>query len=164
MKQLSITLGLALLLAPLPALAQSGRNPAVDKVRAAYAQASDAGNLAALVALFTNDAVVMPPNHPMVKGKAAIETFHKGLFDSAKVSNVMITATQTACMTNSCYDIGTYSQMVTPKDGTGSKETGKYMVVLNKEADGSMKIAYEIWNADSPPPMPHMMMMGKPAR
>jgi ketosteroid isomerase-like protein len=50
--------------------------------------------------------------------------------------------------------VGTYRMAVTPKKA-GAKplpvEQGKYIEVMKKQPDGSWKIVYDIWNADTPP-------------
>ena len=45
----------------------------IAKVSDAYVKASLAADAKAIAALYTEDAVEMPPNQPMVKGRAAIE-------------------------------------------------------------------------------------------
>jgi ketosteroid isomerase-like protein len=50
--------------------------------------------------------------------------------------------------------IGTYKMTLTPKKA-GAKplptDEGKYIEVLKRQADGSWKIAYDIWNPNAPP-------------
>ena len=156
MKRLGIVVMMLSCVAP-SAWAQAGKNPDVDKVRMAYQKAAVAGDVPALVALYTNDAVVMPPDMPMVKGKANVEAFHKKMQAMAKLSDVQITPTDTQIIGDTAIDAGTYRQTVTPTGGKPMADVGKYIVILKKQADG-WKLAYEIYNADQPaPPMPSTM-------
>jgi uncharacterized protein (TIGR02246 family) len=138
--------------------AQAGKSPAVDKLRAAYEKAAAAGNVQDLVALYAADAIVMPPDAPMVKGKANIEAFHRKNFEMAALSNVNITPLETEVSGDTVIEVGTYTQTVTPKGGQAMAEAGKYVVVLKKQADNSWKLAYEIFNSDKPMTMPPSTM------
>jgi uncharacterized protein (TIGR02246 family) len=135
------------------AWAQSMKYPDVDKTRDAYVKAANAADVPGLVALYTSDAVLMPPDMPLVKGRANIEAFHRKMMDMAKLSNVTITPMTTEMVGDTAVDAGTYRQTVTPKGGTPMQETGKYVVLLKKEA-GGWKLAYEIYNSDKPMTMP----------
>jgi hypothetical protein len=50
--------------------------------------------------------------------------------------------------------VGNYRLNVTPKEAGATPlptENGKYMQIMRKQADGSWKIAYDMWNADAKP-------------
>jgi ketosteroid isomerase-like protein len=147
-----------LLLVPAIAVwAQTGKYPDIDKVRTAYTNATESGNLASLMMLYQSDAVVMPPEMPSVKGKTDIEAFHKKMMGMATMSNVNISPTHTEVSGDTAIDVGTYSQSVKPKSGStmaAHTETGKYIVILKKQPDSSWKVAYEIYNTDKPMTMP----------
>jgi uncharacterized protein (TIGR02246 family) len=150
MRQLVLAVSVVMCTAP---LASAQMDQGVGKVRSAYQKAAEAGDVQGLMALYTDDAVLMPPESPMVKGKAAIEAFHKKMTGMASVSNVRITPTDTKVMGDMAYDVGTFSQTVTPKGGTAMMESGSYVVVLAKQPDGNWKLKYEIYNSDKPSPM-----------
>jgi ketosteroid isomerase-like protein len=50
--------------------------------------------------------------------------------------------------------VGNYRLNVTPREA-GAKpfptEDGKYMQIMRKQADGSWKIAYDMWSSDAKP-------------
>ena len=55
------------------------------------------------------------------------------------------------------YDAGTHTIRLTPKTGGETIEgTGKQVVTLALQADGSWKITNMIFNMDAPMPMPPM--------
>ena len=85
-KQLISTLGLALLTAG--AMAQTTATKAQSSLARVYAQrlaeweaAANRKDASSIAALYTEDALLMPPNAPAVRGRAAVEAFFKGLFD-----------------------------------------------------------------------------------
>ena len=138
-------LTLALTLSSVPLLAmQTGSQPA--------STASDkAMNAKAIAALYTEDAVEMPPNAPSVKGRAAIQQMYEKNFKEAKTGNFAVTHVDSRSSGDVGYDVGTYRQTITPTGGTEMKDTGKYIVVL-KRVGGSWKVAHAIYNSDLPPP------------
>jgi uncharacterized protein (TIGR02246 family) len=138
-----------------PAAAQGGKGSQSEAIRAiadAYVKATLASDAKAIAALYTDDAMEMPPNTPMVKGRAAIEQYYQKLFGSGtKMGTFSITHLETTAVGDNGYDVGTYQQSMTPKGAAPVKETGKYTVILKRSA-GAWKVAYAIYNSDQPPP------------
>jgi uncharacterized protein (TIGR02246 family) len=159
MKMLTVVLSLCTV--PLLALqtgAQPGRggganDPAIIAVADQYVKATLAADAKAIAALYTDDAVEMPPNEPAVKGKAAIQQLYEKNFKSAKIGPFTLTHQESRASGDTGYDVGTYRQIMTPADGSPIKDSGKY-VVIHKRTGGSWKIAYAIYNSDLPPPPP----------
>jgi uncharacterized protein (TIGR02246 family) len=135
---------------------QGGRgthDAAIAAVADQYVKATLAGDAKALAALYTEDAVEMPPNEPAVKGRAAIQQMYEKSFKGAKIGSFAITHIESHSTGDMGFDSGTYRQSVTPAGGTEIKDTGKYVVIL-KRVSGSWKVAYAIYNSDLPPPPP----------
>jgi uncharacterized protein (TIGR02246 family) len=122
----------------------------IAQVSDAYVKASLAADAKAIAALYTEDAVEMPPNHPMVKGRTAIEQYYTKQFGgTAKLQSFALAHTESNASGDIGYDVGTYRQTIT--DGQHPMtDSGKYMVVL-KRAGGAWKVAYAIYNSDLPP-------------
>jgi uncharacterized protein (TIGR02246 family) len=136
---------------------QAGRqaaasDPAIRQVADSYVKASLAGDAKAIAALYTDDAVEMPPNQPPIKGRAAIEGYYTKLMSGAKMGSFTLTHIESRASGEAGYDVGTYQQSMTPPGATAPmKETGKYVVVL-KRTGGAWKVAYAIYNSDQAPP------------
>lgn len=128
----------------------------VVKVRDAYIAAVQRGDAKAVAGLYTEDAIEMPPNEGMVKGRPAIEKFNAGQLTDNAVT-LALTPIEATATGDVAYDVGTYSQTITPKKG-GAKpimDRGKYVVVLRRSADNTWRVKYAIYNSDLPPqPMP----------
>ena len=124
----------------------------VAQVRDAYLKASNAGDAKAIAALYTPDAVEMPPNEPMVKGRPAIESYYQKQMGQMSVK-LALTAIETRTAGEWGYDVGTYTQTLTPKTGGGKpiEDRGKYVVLLKKGADGKWLVSHAIYNSDLPP-------------
>ena len=126
---------------------------AIKAVADAYVKATLAGDAKAIAALYTDDAVEMPPNQPMIKGKDAIQQFYeKEMASGMKMTSFTVTHLDTNASGDRGYDVGTYRQSLTLKGASAPvSDSGKYTVILKRSAAG-WKVAYAIYNSDQPPP------------
>jgi uncharacterized protein (TIGR02246 family) len=135
-----IALGLALLAGP--ALAQS--KAAIQKLNDQWAAAFNKGDAAALAAMYTADAYVLPAGAPMVKGRTDIQKFMGGAVQ--QLGDIKITTLEVKPLGgNSAREIGTATFKTkgqTPQDGAL-----KYAVVWQREG-GQWKLLQDIWNMD----------------
>jgi ketosteroid isomerase-like protein len=107
----------------------------------------NAGNLAAVQALYAADGCRMPPNQEAVHGSEAILAQLKAGKDRglAKVKIVVTTAESNADLG---YGTGTY--VITGADGS-HVDHGKWMLV-SKKSNGTWKTQCDIFNSDMPMP------------
>ena len=153
MKVLAIAGILALAAVSASAQQKSADEAAIAKVRSAYEAAAGAQDGAALAKLFAAEGVEMPPNAPAVKGRAAIEAFHKAFAKQWMMHGMTITPTQTKIVGATAYDVGTYKQGLMSQTGGGMiDDKGKYIVLLEKDAGGAWLVTHAIYNSDIPPP------------
>jgi uncharacterized protein (TIGR02246 family) len=132
-----------------PAGLSAADEAAVRGVDESWAKAATAGDANAVGALYASDATIMAPGMASVKGEAT--KFWSDFFGSMNVQAELTTATVEG-RGDLAFASGTYRMTLTPKK-PGAKpyptEEGKYLEVLKKQADGSWKIAYDIWNASA---------------
>src|SRR4029450_2295495 len=126
--------------------------PEIVRVANAYVKAMLASDAAVVAALYQEDAVEMPNCRPLVKGRAEIEQYFRGLMKEAKITTFVLTHTESTISGDTAYDVGTYTQRLSTRDGIVD-DTGKYIVML-KRTGGEGKIAYAIHNSDRPSMMP----------
>src|SRR5581483_8063932 len=105
-----------------------------------------------IVSHYADDATLMIPNMPLLKGKDAI---HKGVAEMTADKNLALSfVTSSAEVAKSgdiAYTQGTYTLTVTdPKTKKPITERGKYVTVYQKQPDGSWKAVEDINNADAP--------------
>ena len=126
---------------------------AIAKARTAFQTAAGTQDGAAIAKLFTTDGVEMPPNAPAAKGRAAIEAFHKAFGQQWMMHGMTITSTGLKVSGDAAHDVGTYKQQLMPmKGGPVVDDTGKYVVLLKKDASGAWWITHAIYNSDLPLP------------
>ncbi len=101
-----------------------------------------------LVALYTDDARIMPPNGVMKTGKAAVREEFGAMIDANLGGELNTLEAKVAGDIG--YRVGTYNLNANgvPVD------TGKYIEVWHRGSDGEWRIASDIWNSDNPPAPP----------
>ena len=135
-------------------------NPALDKLNAEFVAAFNAKDAAKLASFYTEDATLMPPNAPMVKGRPNIEAFWRSAFDQG-LSNLKLRPFDSAVAGDQGYEAGTATMDMKPagKDagaapagssGRAVTDTSKYVVVF-KRVGQEWRMAYAIFNSDAAP-------------
>ena len=115
-----------------------------------YADAFNRGDIAAIAALHTEDVVYLPPNASAVSGRQGVESTAKELLD-AGWKNMSFSSVQVGSDGDLAYHVGTFS-IDAPTDEGMTTETGKFVDVYKRQADGSWKIHVTIFNSDTPLP------------
>jgi uncharacterized protein (TIGR02246 family) len=115
-----------------------------------FVEALLAGDWAAFAALYTEDAVVMPPNVPVVEGRVALQAFLEPL---SRFTQVELTIVQIDGRGDLAFVRATYSETFIV-EGTPEPihDTGKYVQIWRQQPDGTWLIAINIWNSDLPLP------------
>ena len=134
--------------------AQAQKSKAADAIRAAdqqWEKAAAAKDLDKTVSFCLPDGSVLPPNAPIATGSAAIRKVFAGYFGLPKMS-LTWTAVDAGAATSGDlgYSRGTYRLSFTDASGKPVVDTGKYVTVWHKQADGSWKVLADIFNSDLP--------------
>jgi ketosteroid isomerase-like protein len=139
--------------APAPARSSGKADPAIVKIADAYVKATLASDPKAVGALYTEDAVELPPNQPLIKGRAAIEQYYAKFFATGKLGAFTLDHLESTASGTVGFDVGTYKQSIAMKDGKTVTDTGKYTVIV-KKVGADWKVAYAIYNSDQQPMPP----------
>jgi uncharacterized protein (TIGR02246 family) len=123
---------------------------AVRAVDAEWARAATAGDAKAVTAVYASDATLLPPNEAEVKGEA-VGKYNADMLRTYPAKMELSTATVEG-RGDLAYAVGTWRATPTAKKGAKAlpPEEGKYLEVLKKQADGSWKIVYDMWNSNAP--------------
>jgi uncharacterized protein (TIGR02246 family) len=135
---------------------QGKTDPALDKLAKEFMAAFNAKDAAKVASFYAEDAVVMPPNHALVKGRANIEAFFKQEFQQG-VTNLQLRPMESAIAGAQAFEAGT-STVTIKGGGVGGSgaavtDNGKYLTTF-KRVGADWKITYDIFNSDQPPPPP----------
>jgi uncharacterized protein (TIGR02246 family) len=142
--------------APEQAAPPAAPDPAAVRqtIEAANARQVDAilkGDAQAAVANYADDAVFMNPGAPAAQGKAALVDLFTGMIQQGSFSDVKMQTVDVVVSGDLAVENGTYRWTLTPKGGKAMPDSGKYMTVWRKQADGGWKIIRDINNSDVPP-------------
>jgi uncharacterized protein (TIGR02246 family) len=130
---------------------QPGAAPDEAAIRAMtseYMAAVAAGDLRRFLAVFRDDVIVMPPDHPTARGRDAFTAFVKPFFDEFTLSETM---SYDEIRVAGDWAVGTftYTFTTTPKAaGVPSQELGKGIWLFGRSADGAWRITHAAWNRD----------------
>ncbi|MFN8635300.1 MAG: nuclear transport factor 2 family protein [Chloroflexota bacterium] len=123
---------------------------AVRALDAAFIRHGNAQDAAALTrAFYAEDAVLLPPGAARVSGADAIQAFWAA-FIAAGAADISIETTNIWEAGDLGYGIGTYACTQPAPDGGRVHDTGKYLVVYRRQADGSWKAVADQFNSDLP--------------
>jgi uncharacterized protein (TIGR02246 family) len=117
---------------------------AIEDKNAAVKNAYNRGDAAGCAAVFTEDALFLPPNQPLLRGKKAIQELIQGWIDNigGTMSNPMM---EYAVEGDLAFQVATYAF----KD-TKTPDEGKFVEIFRRQPDGSWKIYLTIYNSDKP--------------
>jgi uncharacterized protein (TIGR02246 family) len=141
--------------------AQGGGNEAqdraaIEKLRDDFQAAWNSNDAQRAAALYADDAVRMAPGAPTITGRSGIAQEMQQMFTQFEKATLQLSGQETRIMGGGwAFDRGAYTLNATPKGGGPPiADKGKYFVLLQKQTDGSWKVARDIDNSDTPPPMP----------
>lgn len=125
-----------------------GVDSAADRLLAALrANASDS-----LMVLMSDEVVLMPPNEPVLKGKAAVRTWYDQLLTQLRTSSLTITNREVLIGGDWATELATFEWGLVPvAGGPPVIDRGSYVQVWHHEPDGQWLFTREIWNSMIPP-------------
>ena len=119
---------------------------------ASWMQSFNSGNAGAVVALYADDAALMPPNAPQARGVAAIkEAIAKEIAGAKKAGVTLAVGTdEVGVAGDMAWHAGTY---VVKDKGGKTVDAGKFLEAWERK-NGKWRIARDMWNSDNAPAAP----------
>lgn len=118
---------------------EGGSKRAIEAAVQRYVEASNQGDADALASLYADDAVLLPPDHEPVRGRAAIGDFwRQGTDEGLEVTTLTVEVDG-----DLGYLVGRYHLPATDEEPADS---GKYVMCLKRQRDGAWKVTADIWN------------------
>jgi uncharacterized protein (TIGR02246 family) len=129
---------------------------AINKIRDAYSAAWKAGDAERLGSLVSTDVVFYPTNAPAVTGRDAFVADQKKQFADATPNDFAIKSEEMRLAGGWAFDRGTVDISLTPKAKGAKMMTfqSRYIVVLQRQGDGSWLLTRGIDNTPVPMPPP----------
>ena len=121
---------------------------AITAVSKARADAFNQGNAAGIAVHFTDDALLMAPDQPTLKGKAAVQAYYQHIFDEYE-TRLKSYYEEVKVSGQIGYGRGFAEVALIPKRGGQTlMSTAKYINIMKREADGTWKTTHDIWNGN----------------
>jgi ketosteroid isomerase-like protein len=121
--------------------------PDQQAIRAATSMletAFNAKDVEKILTVYTENAVFMPPNKPLLRGRASLKSFYDGQM-TAGSKDLKMTPADVSGHGPLAYESGAYSMT----NGT-VPDRGKYLFIF-RNTNGNWKIEYTSWSSDLPP-------------
>jgi uncharacterized protein (TIGR02246 family) len=135
-----------------PAADTAADEAALKAATLTWLEAYNAGDVEKIVALYAEDAVLMPPHAPVANGHAAIRAFLTADTTGAKAAGIkLVPGTSTAGVAG---DTGWESGSYTVTNASGATvDSGSYLSVSRK-SNGRWLYYRDTYNSDRPLPAP----------
>jgi len=125
---------------------------AIAIATAQFQAAENAGDVDRFRDFFADDLVMMGPNGPAVTGADSVATLMR-VFHNAYSVQVKYDSEEIVVFGDWAFDRGVSRYTVTPKAGGAQiQETGKYLYLYHRQADGSWRQSRVMWNSSDPQP------------
>ena len=127
---------------------------ALRDLDAQWSKAAAARNVDAAVSYYSDDATLLAPNAPAVSDKQSIRAAWSALLGPDTSLSWQASKVEVARSSDLAYLMGVYQ--MTSKDAQGKPVTdsGKFVEVWRKQADGNWKTVADIFNTDLPAQAP----------
>jgi ketosteroid isomerase-like protein len=133
-----------------PAMLSDADAAAIRAGSDTFAENVVSGNRAAVAALYTEDATLMPPNEAAIQGRANIQAWMEAF---PPVTQMDLTIEEMEGRGDMAFVRGTFTMTLAPEGVPEPiQERGKYLEIRKKQADGSWLMTADIFNSDLPLP------------
>jgi ketosteroid isomerase-like protein len=140
-----------------PADTSASAKQAIDAANAQWARLTGSGHADSLAEFYATDAVMMPPNMATVKGKDAIKAFFTSMNTVDPHPTITLSAEAVHGAGNMAMERGRWHWAFPAgaklPPGMAAVDSGKYVVHWMQQ-NGKWLIVDDIWNSDTPLPMP----------
>lgn len=145
--KVAITTALFVFLAS-PSVAQTAAAE-IESANKQFAQALNKGDAAMIAQMYTEDAVVMPPEAEMIAGREAVQNYWRRVIEAGLKNLLLRSIRVDEYGADAAREIGRFGvEAPGPRDQTGTVE-GKYVVVWRKSG-GLWLHDSDIWNFTEP--------------
>ena len=141
---------LVVALMSLPAAAEDVR-AIIKKGSEAWMAAFNAGDAAGIAALYSESAMLLPPDATQLRGRQAVQDTFQAWIDGG-LKDAVLETVEFETSGDLAYLIGLFSVKVPADNDQMITATGTYLEVWKREADGVWRLHRDTWNDTPPPP------------
>jgi uncharacterized protein (TIGR02246 family) len=118
---------------------------AIEAANAKFGEAYGKGDTTAVAALYTEDAMALPPGHDSVKGRKAIGEFWAQTRKDG-VKGVKLETLDVGAAGDMAYETGMATLTIEAEGKPPATAKAKYVVVWKRQGDGGWQLHRDIWN------------------
>ncbi|HEV2489093.1 MAG TPA: DUF4440 domain-containing protein [Candidatus Acidoferrales bacterium] len=121
----------------------------VQRLTALFVDAFNKQNMETILSFYAEDAVMLGPGLPGVKGKPAIRELLKSMF-SMGYGSVILGRSSMAHLGDLAVDIGYYTANMAGREREGGRreEHGKYVTAWRRQPNGEFLITVTVWSTN----------------
>jgi|GEM_PF-593558 ketosteroid isomerase-like protein len=112
-----------------------------------FATALTAKDALAAAKAYDENASILPPNEPIVTGRANIQAYWQGAIDGG-IIDATVKTIDAKSSGDLGYEIGMFTMRFKGENGDTLVEVGKYTEILERNADGKWISTYGMWSAN----------------
>ena len=116
-----------------------------------FAKALTAKDAVAAAIVYDENASILPPNEPIVTGRANIQAYWQGAID-AGIIDASVKTIDAKSEGNLGYEIGTFTMRFHGANNDTIVEVGKYTEILELNKEGKWISTYGMWSSNEPMP------------
>jgi ketosteroid isomerase-like protein len=124
---------------------------AIDSSNTAFAAALLAGDGPTMLTVYSDDAIVMPPGSPALRGRAEYTKWNDGMLAGFKFTEARFTTADLTVEGPYAIETGSYAMTMKPPAGRAVPDTGKYLAIWKQQPGGEWRMVRDIFNSDRPP-------------
>lgn len=103
------------------------------------------GDIDGMASLYTPDAIALPPDGPVVKGRDNIKQLWGMVVNQMGLKDVKLETLDLQIAGDTAYEVGEATLSLEPTGGKATMAVAKYVVVW-KKVDGQWRLHRDIWN------------------
>jgi ketosteroid isomerase-like protein len=123
----------------------------IEAANTRFIDAMNRGDTVGMYADYAGDAVLMMTGSPALRGRVAITQTLNQMMTQVTLKDPKFHIDDVLLGGDLAVETGSYEWTVVPKQGKPAPDKGKYVVVWQRQADGSLKIIRDISNSDGAP-------------
>jgi uncharacterized protein (TIGR02246 family) len=128
--------------------ASPGGVGAVSEAGDEFAAALNAKDVSRALALYSDDAALLPPGGEPIRGLTAIEACWKQLIEQG-LSEIRSRSVASESSGDLGFEAGEFELTIHIPGGPVVTDRGKYLNVLKRGADGRWRITWDMWNSST---------------
>jgi len=144
---LGVTCLLSCTTAPPPDTSEED-SQAIKAASSQFVENFNSHDFAALAAIFTDAAKLIPPTFEMIVGRESIQVWF-----GESGANLQLTMIDLHMNGDMAYVVGEYMIAIQPEEGEAISDNGNYVEIW-KRTNGSWMLDLDIWNSNVPIPVP----------